>query len=215
MIFPWAEGNLAEFWKGCSSDPGSRHDSFWSLQQCLGLAGGLRKVHNDNSWRLRHGSNKFGLRNQGRHGDIKPENILFFPGTGTARGRLVVADFTLMRFHSVDTVNYTQAGKVGFSETYYPPEVDDSSGASVSQKYDVWTLGCVYLEFITWYLIGYDAIGKDYFTDTDGKRRESFTLLRSKHDKKHNVPTDRFFTQADGSGSKVKDSVKEASRSRL
>ncbi|WAO87251.1 Protein kinase domain-containing protein [Fusarium falciforme] len=213
MIFPWAQGNLAEFWKKNPSNPASRHDSSWFLQQCLGLAGGLRKVHNDNSWLLRHGSNgdasQSDFRNQGRHGDIKPENILFFPETETARGRLVVADFTLMRFHSMDTVNHTEAGKVGFSETYYPPEVDTGPGTIVSQKYDIWTLGCVYLEFITWYLIGYDAIREDYFTDPEGKRLESFTLLRSKNDKKHGVPTNRFFTQADGSGAKVKDSVKE------
>ncbi|UPK91572.1 hypothetical protein LCI18_002507 [Fusarium solani-melongenae] len=202
MIFPWAQGNLAEFWKKNSSNPASRHDSSWFLQQCLGLAGGLRKVHNDTSWPPGHGSNKSGSRNQGRHGDIKPENILFFPETGTARGRLVIADFTLMRFHSVGTVNYTEAGNVGFSETYYPPEVDVGSGTSVSQKYDIWTLGCVYLEFITWYLIGYKAIREDCFTDPDGKCLESFALLRSKNDKKHGVPTNRFFTQPDGSGAK-------------
>lgn len=219
MIFPWALGNLAEFWEKNPSNPASRDDLCWFIQQCEGLARGLCKVHRNDSWPPENGS--FGdaslvdSRNRGRHGDIKPENILWFKDEKASQAHLVVADFTLMRFHSMDSVDYTEARKVGFSQTYYPPEVDAGWYTSVSQTYDIWTLGCVYLEFITWYLIGYDAIRKDSFTKPDGKCLESFTLVRSKEDKKYGVPTNRFFTQTYGSGAKVKDSVEKASRSRL
>ncbi|RSL56406.1 hypothetical protein CEP54_008831 [Fusarium duplospermum] len=211
MVFPWAQGNLAEFWKNNPSNAASRDDSYWFIRQCEGLASGLSKVHKHDSWLLRQSSvgdaSQADSRNRGRHGDIKPENILWFEQAGASRGHLVVADFTLMRFHSKDTVNYTEAREVGFSPTYCPPEVDEGSQISVSQRYDIWTLGCVYLEFITWYLIGYDAIRGDFFKTPAGKRLESFTILRSKTDKKHGMPTNRFFTPNDGPGAKVKDSV--------
>ncbi|RSL50902.1 hypothetical protein CEP53_008632 [Fusarium sp. AF-6] len=212
MIFPWAQGNLAEFWKK-PRVPSSRDDSYWLIQQCLGVASGLCKVHKDDSWPPGYGSDgdssQASPRNRGRHGDIKPENILWFKEAEASRGHLVVADFTLMRFHSMDTVNYTEANQVDFSQTYCPPEVERPSQTIANQKYDIWTLGCVYLEFITWYLIGYDAIRGDYFKTPGGKCLESFTILRSKTDKKHGMPTDRFFTPNDGSGAKVKDSVKK------
>lgn len=219
MIFPWAQGNLAQFWETNPSNPESRDDLSWFIQQCQGMANGLRKVHKDNSWPPRRCSigdtSLVDARNRGRHGDIKPENILFFAEAGQARGHLVIADFTLMRFHSMDTVDCTEASKVGFSRTYCPPEVEAGPRTSVNQKYDIWTLGCVYLEFITWYLIGYDAIRKDCFKSPSGELLESFNMVRLNDDKKHGVHTDKFFNQTDGSGAEVKNSVVKVSRSRL
>ncbi|RSL76302.1 hypothetical protein CEP51_010085 [Fusarium floridanum] len=213
MVFPWAQGNLAEFWKKNPSNPTSRDDSYWFIKQCEGLASGLRKVHRDDSWPPRHDhigdAFQADSRNLGRHGDIKPENILWFAEPGGSRGHLVVADFTLMRFHSVDSVEHTEARNVGFSATYCPPEVDEDSQTLVSQRYDTWTLGCVYLEFITWYLIGYEAIRGDSFKSPTGKCLESFDIVRLNDYKKHSVPSNRFFTPNDGSGANVKDSVKK------
>ncbi|KAI8680664.1 Protein kinase domain-containing protein [Fusarium sp. Ph1] len=174
MIFPWAQGDLVDYWEKNPSNPTSRDDFYWFIQQCEGLARGLCKVHKDGSWPPRCGSSgdtsESDARNRGRHGDIKPENILWSESEGTSRAHLVVADFTLMRFHFVDTVDYTEASKVGFTGAYCSPELEAGSHTIVNQKFDIWTLGCVYLEFITWYLIGYDAIRGDYFKTPTGKK---------------------------------------------
>jgi len=41
--------------------------------------------------------------------------------------------------------------------SYRPPECD-IHGGRIGQSYDIWTLGCLYLEFVTWLLGGWDLI---------------------------------------------------------
>lgn len=56
--------------------------------------------------------------------------------------------------------------KISFSPTYEPPEV--KIGRAVSRAYDIWSLACLYLEFITWLLMGGKAI--DEFSECRLKR---------------------------------------------
>jgi hypothetical protein len=49
----------------------------------------------------------------------------------------------------------------------------------VSQSYDIWTLGCVLLEFIIWYLRGWEGV-------------EGFSKERTTDDNKE-IPEDVFF----------------------
>ncbi|PNP58333.1 hypothetical protein THARTR1_01848 [Trichoderma harzianum] len=207
MIFPWAHGNLAEFWKRYPSKPSGR-DALWLIQQCFGLSDGLSKVHGYNQRLPRYGHEEdmadMDVANRGRHGDIKPENILFFLGPESDRGHLVVSDFTLMRFHSEDTINKTAANMVGFSTAYCPPEVQHGSDIYVDQKYDIWTLGCVYLEFITWYLLGYDAIRGRSFKTSSGDILQSFQTMRRND---HGGSDDKYFSHVPGLLPKVKTSV--------
>ncbi|KAL9066584.1 MAG: hypothetical protein Q9157_007099 [Trypethelium eluteriae] len=37
---------------------------------------------------------------------------------------------------------------------------------AVSRAYDIWSLGCVYLEFITWLMTGYSGLSEDVFFTT-------------------------------------------------
>ena len=41
--------------------------------------------------------------------------------------------------------------------SYRPPECD-LKGGKIGQSYDIWTLGCLYLEFITWLLGGWELV---------------------------------------------------------
>ncbi|KAK9424292.1 hypothetical protein SUNI508_13745 [Seiridium unicorne] len=192
LLFPWAAGNLADLWRRDPIPLRTLERTRWLLKQCFGVADGLKKIHHHGSWRRYEAApslNQDDLvsKSLGRHGDIKPENVLWFD----AEGRLVVADFGLTRFHS------TQAGSEittpnnlrGFSRTYRPPEF--SLEAPVSQKCDVWSLGCLYLEFITWYLVGYEK--------TRGDGPGSFSNLRTKDDDRtsdhlnHLIREDKFF----------------------
>jgi serine/threonine protein kinase len=95
----------------------------------------------------------------GRHGDIKPENILWFkddPDVLDDNGILKIADFGLGRFHGRDSRSKVNPRSVLSSPTYEPPEL--KLGTPVSRAYDIWSLACLYLEFITWLLKGSAAI---------------------------------------------------------
>lgn len=138
FIFPWARGgNLQHFW---DTQSGVHDKSLvsWVLEQMTGISKGICELHEMNV----------------RHGDLKPENILHFTdeqGTDD-RGRLVVADVGLAKFHPEYTRqrNIRTTTKHG-SRAYEPPEVGRyGAGEPVSRKYDIWSLGCVFLEFAIW-----------------------------------------------------------------
>ncbi|KAI0096601.1 kinase-like domain-containing protein [Nemania sp. FL0031] len=200
LVFPFAEGNLEQYWK--SKSP-TYEDAYWLIRQCWGLATALGKVHRHDSW---HGDDR------GRHGDIKPENILWFKESGTHRGHLVIADFGLTRFHSSDTVENTIPGQRGFSYSYRPPEVHFQLKTKSSQKFDIWSLGCLFLEFVSWYLIGYPAIRNiGTFLDRDGKEHQSFINARIEDDdyRPTRISEDKFFNgnNQEMSSIRVKESV--------
>ena len=86
-------------------------------------------------------------------GDMKPENLLWFKNDAAGkdpRGILQICDFGLGRFHGRDSRSKIPAETVVASPTYEPPEC--KLRLPVSRAYDLWSLACVYLEFITWLL---------------------------------------------------------------
>lgn len=104
------------------------------------------------------GTESFTIKH-GRHGDINPQNILLFDddllGTTTVprqlRGTLKIADFGTAEMHST----YSRSGvrDVANTMTYRPPECD-AADRTIRQSFDIWCLGCVFLEFATWMLGG-------------------------------------------------------------
>lgn len=132
----------------------------WIVEQCLGLAEALRKIHGHEFPETNsHGSER--SRMIGRHGDIKPENILCFPSSDKncddEHGVLALSDFGLARFHRTSTAfRQYKTHSLAVSPTYRAPECD--LGGKISPSWDIWTLGCVYLEFLIWYLQGWSAI---------------------------------------------------------
>ncbi|OTA87084.1 hypothetical protein M434DRAFT_375961 [Hypoxylon sp. CO27-5] len=198
LIFPLARGNLVDLWQQKPMSPTAPRHVEWVLDQCLGLTGGLWKIHHcpwtDDQMRTDGQPPLEENRNRGRHGDIKPENILFF-STREGNYRLVITDFGLTRFHTSSSVSNIAADRVGgLSRTYRPPEYDMK--LFISQAYDMWSLGCVFLEFISWFLTGYS------------NTRLTFTRARLADDiSDHNVPEDKFFN-IHGNVPVVKPSVK-------
>ncbi|KAG6367138.1 hypothetical protein INS49_001321 [Diaporthe citri] len=71
---------------------------------------------------------------------------------------------------------------VGGTRTYRAPEVAVISSKQVSQKYDVWSLGCVFLEFISCHLVGHDATRGSYFKGDDERNYQSFVTARLEED---------------------------------
>ncbi|KXJ90213.1 kinase-like domain-containing protein, partial [Microdochium bolleyi] len=85
------------------------------------------------------------------HGDIKPGSILL-----ASSGALKLSCFD----HSVKVPSGEELldfPSTGLTPQYRSPEYD-VSGEKVSQKSDVWSLGCTILEFSTWYLLGHSSV---------------------------------------------------------
>jgi hypothetical protein len=78
----------------------------------------------------------------------------------------------------------------------------------VNQMYDVWTLGCVYLELITWHLLGSKAISKKFNRGNDPQVLQGFQTLRRLEDtKQYDHVEDKFFNIDGERGPSVKGSV--------
>ncbi|KAI0098129.1 hypothetical protein GGR51DRAFT_552658 [Nemania sp. FL0031] len=161
FLFPWAErGNLRQFWVNSKFDLGSELLS-WTMSQMIGLTHGIKQLHKENT----------------RHGDIKPGNILVFPSNTNRWGILVLADVGLAKFHALYThQRYTPTTTIHGSRRYEPPDFEpeldrypevEETMVPLSRKYDVWSLGCVFLEFIIWLLHGPDGFNSFFAHSND------------------------------------------------
>jgi serine/threonine protein kinase len=186
MLFQFADANLQTYWDA-NTPQWNRETWLWAITQMKGLASGLEMIHN---FKIRHPlrpdifhSTVTSRRPQfsgvlqanaeeekfGRHGDLKPENILFFrrSGLNDPLGILQIADFGLSRFHRLESRSMVDP-RVNGSPTYSPPEI--YLGELVSRAYDIWSMGCVYLQFVTWLLEG--PVGLTDFTNTRMERND-------------------------------------------
>lgn len=90
-----------------------------------------------------------------RHGDLKPENILRSTVPGTIVGTLRVSDVGLARRHVLVTTNRRFPSSTEFGTTAYePPEAVIMKNAPRSRLYDIWSFGCIALEFVVWLVYG-------------------------------------------------------------
>jgi serine/threonine protein kinase len=142
VVFPWADGgNLSEYWKLENHKLRSSELALWMLQQMFGMADALAALHDRKC----------------RHGDLKPENILHFNSMGDPI--LVIGDVGVSRFHKQDTfLRNDQTMTSATTPSYEAPEVYSSPQAPRSRKYDIWSLGCIFLEFTTWFLWNNNAV---------------------------------------------------------
>ncbi len=133
------------------------------MNQCHGIAKALQKIHHirSNSFPQINiaGNNtqeqvQLGVlsnvetrdndaKDWGRHGDIKPENLLWFSDSDNAgnddysRHRLVISDFGLSRYHSYQSKSKDPNENLeGYTPTYRPPECD--MRCTITPRYDVW-----------------------------------------------------------------------------
>jgi serine/threonine protein kinase len=130
-------------------------------EQILGLVDGLRVIHSSECHFFGRGTpNPSNVKQKfGRHGDIKPANILWFndgavDNTVQVVGSLKLADFGLTTFHETGATRVDRGAPRTL--TYQSPELETHD--HVSQSNDIWSLGCVLLEFVTWYLLGDEGL---------------------------------------------------------
>ncbi|KAF4456655.1 GTP-binding protein YchF [Fusarium austroafricanum] len=169
FIFPSAACNLDQYLE-VTSPPQGKRGAFWISDQIRGLTGALDTIHNPTH--LHQNATK----KYGRHGDIKCDNILCFKKSGIeAEKILVISDFGLSAFNSDKSRSNIPNGKVPPVPGYRPPECD-IEGGTISRAFDIWTLGCLFLELITWFLGGYKYI--EEFND----KRTTVFITGSKND---------------------------------
>jgi len=129
------------------------------VKQIQGIANALVKLHD-----FKGGSY--------RHGDIKPENILRVRTKSVLPpeldvGVLKIADLGLAKHHNVGTeFRLAQTSMKYTTYKYEPPEASPgiSTTPGRSKRQDIWSIGCVTLEFVIWLLYGADAL-----TELNGK----------------------------------------------
>lgn len=217
LIFHWADADLLRLWKLIEPSPQFTYERvYWVARQCAGLASGLFKIHRYESIYdrpARFGDTALGVadivtrtRLYGRHGDIKPANILWFrdPTKPNDLGILKISDFGLAELHTIESRSNRPKSQVAFSKSYRPPEYD-LKGGTISRSYDIWTIACLYLEFIAWLLGGWKLV-------------KTFTITRASPGEVQS-PEDRdyafFDVENGGKSARIKKSVIDVSTDRM
>jgi serine/threonine protein kinase len=145
VLFPWAEGgSLWDFWS--VKDIGQRNAELflWCFQQMLGITSALQALHRENC----------------RHGDLKPDNILKFKND-QGKDVLVIADLGVSRVHTLATDLRRDPTKTkATTPSYQGPEVLQYGTIQRprARTYDIWSIGCIFLEFAIWLLYDHKAI---------------------------------------------------------
>ena len=159
MLLPWADGgNLYELWYGDQHRQGMPVE--WIEYQTEGLLFGVYVLHLANSC----------------HGDLKPDNILVFRRKTLAmdafQWHLRIADFGLARVFEHGTQSRKHTMMMSGAQRYEPPEANrdhPDSDKPRSRQYDIWSLGCIFLELIIWKC--FERKGLKEFNERLGDRR--------------------------------------------
>ncbi|KXH50740.1 hypothetical protein CSIM01_01589 [Colletotrichum simmondsii] len=223
FLSPWAEGgNLDQFWEKCPTevrDITRMHELLrWVAEQCHALAEALQSIHKVRLKALERAKQPQVAEDAetdldtsiyGIHGDIKPENILLFDcHSNTSHGDigiLKLADFGLTNFHGRKSRTWrlqrANTDSRHPAPTYSAPEFVHPEGFN-SRKADIWALGCVFSEFLTWVVSGNEAV------ETYGK----FRAEEQDWDGLNNVPKwkeDKFFHAEFCANGEVKTQLKQ------
>ncbi|KAF3769385.1 kinase-like protein, partial [Cryphonectria parasitica EP155] len=152
LMYEWADGgNLRDYWRSNRRPDLTPRFIKLMVEQLRGLADALETLHNSEGGSY-------------RHGDIKPENILRLRGEGLAEaqadlGVLKLSGFGIARYHEeVTAVRHSATTTMSSPRMYEAPGAATSFNQPRSRRYDIWSMGCVILEFIAWALYGHDGL---------------------------------------------------------
>lgn len=131
------------------------YSATWLVNECCGVAEALMTTHGLDGRHQRRGSPSL------LHADIKSDNIFCFTVTEAHETKLFLklADFGEARRTSPEMP--LNANQIAHITTYRPPE--HSPGRLITLTYDIWCLGCLFLDFVTWAISG--CAGIDSFRE--------------------------------------------------
>lgn len=164
LLFPWAESDLTGFWL---NNTGKHYEGWmhrWTFKQIEGIAKALRDL--DDRFNL--------FKENVRHGDLKPSNILWFSDTeSTGSGSLAIADAGLAKVH-IETTSQRQdpTTTMNATEFYAPPEFKLGGRKPLSRKFDMWSMGCICMEAIIWLMYGNSELHRFIFGASDSTGQE-------------------------------------------
>lgn len=142
MLFPLAQMDLKDFLKTKPAAPFD--DNRYLFQSMRDLASALETIHNPSICQL------------GYHRDIKPGNILLIDNV------FKITDFGLARFKPHTNGDTTKSQYCGGDNIYGAPDripTDDTvDRPKVGRKYDVWSLGCVFLDLASFVARGPEGV---------------------------------------------------------
>ncbi|KAL8835907.1 MAG: hypothetical protein Q9170_003134 [Blastenia crenularia] len=164
MLFPYATCNLRKYMAHWQCGPPKRGPTLRLLEQLRGLADALRYIHNLSKERNPQPQSQLAVpgKETAWHHDLKPDNIIFFSGQDSSdedkiagAGTLRIADFGSGKINTLRSKSINTRSPTG-TPTYGPP-VRSTQGAT-SRPYDVWSMGCAFLELLVWALFGSDDV---------------------------------------------------------
>ncbi|OQV10667.1 Protein kinase domain-containing protein [Cladophialophora immunda] len=183
MLFRCADCSLRKYMKG--PPPVLTKSNLLSLLcQMRGLADGLRYIHNLAPSNLvpdlvdEKGKNKPGRRRQACfHHDLKPANILVTVNPDDGDLLFSISDFGTRRIGQIlqDSAR-RRLSKNPLSDSVVPAygAPDALLEGRASRPYDLWSMGCIFLELLTW-IVGLEEEGVENFAK---RRREDSPPFR-------------------------------------
>lgn len=92
----------------------------------------------------------------GYHFDLKPANILVYDEEDGENNILKISDFGQAKF----SVRFgdSRTTNPGGTDTYAAPEAITDSESRLNTRYDIWSLGCIFLELVTFLLRKYEGV---------------------------------------------------------
>lgn len=160
LVFPFAnEGSLEALWKSYTPNSviqGSSecrianwYSDVWLVNECLEITKALVATHGLNDGQP---ADAKGLL----HADIKPENILCFRTSDSDTSRIVLKLADFGEAQRIESNGSLKASNIAHVLTYRPPE--HLPDGDITLKYDVWCLGCLFVDFVTWAILGQAGI---------------------------------------------------------
>ncbi|KAH7117373.1 kinase-like domain-containing protein [Dactylonectria macrodidyma] len=220
FLFPWADGgSLEELWTKQPANmlPGKAVTPClllrWIAEQCHGLATALWSIHDVRQQALKKANMEDSKREEdddeyyGIHGDINPGHILHFSQleSPTGLGILKIAGFGLTEFHTLgSSTTKLHRNMPAPGPTYRAPELV-VPGEYFSRKVDIWALGCVFSQLITWAVRGVESV-----VEFDNLRKEERDFDEKKGS--HMFKVDTFFKATYFANQGVRTSVKESTQ---
>lgn len=189
MLFPLARYDLDKYWEIEPLPKLTVYMARWMLKQIIGIAGALAYIHNPPANSRPSDNLTIPTEEYGRHGDLKPENLLLYDSPFDSRGILVVADLGLSTLNSILSKTQTNS-RTPCTPRYKPPECNILR-AKIRQSYDMWTLGCLLLEWVCWAMQG-DHARADFMYSLfapfpSGSRTDMFFDMEPKENEKYDV----------------------------
>ncbi|KAH4943250.1 hypothetical protein HBI79_015750 [Parastagonospora nodorum] len=196
LLFPLARYDLEEYWGHYRSPQVSPSMARWMLKQIVGITAAVEYIHDPSGSQPADSLGVPDGREYGRHGDIKPDNLLWCDSPKDRRGIVVVADLGLATLNSL--VSRTQSStKTHCAPRYKAPEFY-MKGFKIRRSCDVWALGCVLIEWVCWALEGNDA-RMQFLTDLfqpfpSGSQVDLYFKMERKHGKLVDVTVNQAVT---------------------